>query len=111
VYLGRSIISGLPRFSEFSVGKEFIEHADTDLQKKVSLFFTPKNIGERASHKLMNNQTLQLILTQLAILLFAAMVMISQSQFVFTVALLLGFMLSYSVGSSLALADKIRQVK
>ena len=43
-------------------------------------------------------------------LLFAAMVMISplQPQFVFSVTLLLGFSLSFSVGSSLALAGKIR---
>ena len=59
----------------------------------------------------MNTQTLQLILAQLAVLIFAGMVMVSQSQpyFVFSVALMLGFMLSFSVGSSLALADKIRR--
>ena len=59
----------------------------------------------------MNSHTAQLVLFQLAILGFCCMVMISHAQFVFSVALLLGFMLSYSVGSSLALADKIRQTQ
>lgn len=59
----------------------------------------------------MNNQTIQLVLAQLAILIFAGMITVSQPQpyFVFSAALFLGFMLSFSVGSSLALADKIRQ--
>jgi len=59
----------------------------------------------------MNTQTIQLILAQLAILIFASMVMVSplQPNFVFSVALVLGFLLSFSVGSSLALADKIRK--
>lgn len=59
----------------------------------------------------MNSHTVQLILFQIAILAFSAMVMISHAQFVFSVAMLLGFMLSYSVGSSLALADKIKQTE
>ena len=59
----------------------------------------------------MNTQTFQLILFQICILLFASMVLVSQPHFVLSVALLLGFMLSYSVGSSLALADDIRQAQ
>lgn len=61
----------------------------------------------------MNNYTVQLMLTQLAILLFAAMVIVAplQPQFVFSVALLLGFSLSFSIGSSMALADKIRRAE
>lgn len=69
-------------------------------------------LNYRGTSKLsMNTNTIQLVLAQLAILAFAGMVMISHSQFVFSVALLLGFMLSYSIGSSLALADKIRQTQ
>ena len=71
------------------------------------------NLTEIAIDSAMNTQTFQLILAQLAILIFATMVVVSPvpPRFVFSVALMLGFMLSFSVGSSLALADKIRQAE